>query len=190
MSTHVMTAQVGWRPSAAAPPPNFEDEMMPHLRSLYTVAVRLTRNAHDAEDLVQEACLRAYRSRRLYQPGTDIRAWLFTILYRAQTDTLRRASRRLRTVSLADENAPEPPAPSAPSGDVAEALERLPDVYRAAVVLRDVEGFGYDEIAAILQVPVGTVMSRIYRGRTHLRAALRGFPADENPGRLERVEGS
>jgi RNA polymerase sigma-70 factor (ECF subfamily) len=111
----------------------------------------MTRNAHDAEDLVQETYLRAFRAFDRYQPGTNIRAWLFTILHRARTDSFRRQSRSPQTVELTGEG--------------------------PAVVLRDMEDFTYDEIARILEVPVGTVMSRIHRGRALLRAALGRRPA-------------
>jgi RNA polymerase sigma-70 factor (ECF subfamily) len=150
----------------------FEAEAVPHLRKLYAASMRLTGNTHDAEDLVQETCLRAFRSFDRYTPGTDIRAWLFTILYRAHTDVLRRAARRLKTVSLLVEPASRSAAAWVDGRDLADMLARLPAAFRDAVVLRDVEGFSYDEIAAILDIPAGTVMSRIHRGRALLRAAL------------------
>lgn len=153
----------------------FEAEAIPHLRALYGTAYRMTRNAHDAEDLVQETYLRAFRAFDRYQPGTNIRAWLFTILHRARTDSFRRQSRSPKTVELIGEG-PSTPAPQealAGGGeDIVRAMERLPEVFRTAVVLRDMEDFTYDEIARILEVPVGTVMSRIHRGRALLRTAL------------------
>jgi RNA polymerase sigma-70 factor (ECF subfamily) len=155
----------------------FEAEALPHLRALYGTAFRLTRNAHDAEDLVQETYLRAYRGFARYTPGTNIRAWLFTILYRARTDVFRRTKHAPDTVELRDEGPAVPPAQDAlASGgeEIVRALGQLPESFRAAVVLRDVEEFAYDEIAGILEVPIGTVMSRIHRGRALLRAALAG----------------
>jgi RNA polymerase sigma-70 factor, ECF subfamily len=153
----------------------FETEALPHLRALYGTAYRMTRNAHDAEDLVQETFLRAYRGFDRYQPGTNIRAWLFTILHRARTDAFRRAGRSPQTVAMLDEGpAVPPPQEALASGaeDIERALLALPEVFRLAVVLRDVEDLSYEEIAGVLDIPIGTVMSRIHRGRALLRAAL------------------
>lgn len=153
----------------------FEAEVVPHLRSLFGTAYRMLRNAHDAEDLVQETCLRAYRAFDRYEAGTNVRAWLFTILHRARTDAFRKRSRQVPTVELVDQEPAVPPAQDAlASGmeDIQRALDSLPEVFRNAVVLRDVEDFSYDEIARILEVPIGTVMSRIHRGRALLRSAL------------------
>lgn len=153
----------------------FEAEALPHLRSLYGTAYRMTRNAHDAEDLVQETYLRAFKAFDRYTPGTNIRAWLYTILHRVRTDAFRRAGRSPETVELLDDGPAVPPAQDAlASGGeaIARALARLPESFRTAVVLRDVEEFSYAEIAKILDVPIGTVMSRIHRGRALLRRAL------------------
>jgi RNA polymerase sigma-70 factor (ECF subfamily) len=158
----------------------FEAEALPHLRALYGTAYRMTRNAHDAEDLVQETWLRAYRAFDRYEPGTNIRAWLFTILHRTRTDGFRRKSRSPATVELVGDGPAVPPAQDALAWggeDIVRAMEALPEVFRSAVVLRDLEDFTYDEIARILEVPVGTVMSRIHRGRALLRAALTRRPA-------------
>jgi RNA polymerase sigma-70 factor, ECF subfamily len=155
----------------------FEAEALPHLKSLYGTAYRMTRNAHDAEDLVQETFLRAYRAFEGFTPGTNIRAWLYTILYRVRTDAFRRAGRSPRTVELMDEG-PSVPAPqealAAGGEEIVRALDKLPEPFRSAVVLRDVEDFSYQEIARILDVPIGTVMSRIHRGRGLLRTTLAG----------------
>lgn len=156
----------------------FEAEVLPQLRALFGMAYRLTRNAHDAEDLVQETLLRAYRAFDSYRPGTNVRAWLFTILHRLRTDSLRRRGRSPATVELVGEGPPVGPVHEKvlTSGheDVVRALEAVPEVFRAAVVLRDVEDFSYSEIAGILGVPAGTVMSRIHRGRALLRQVLAG----------------
>jgi RNA polymerase sigma-70 factor (ECF subfamily) len=153
----------------------FEREALPHLRQLYATAYRMTRNVADAEDLVQETYLRAFRAFEGYSPGTNIRAWLFTILHRARTDSFRKASRSPRTVELVDDG----PAVAAPQEalaggheDIARALAGLPEAFRTAVLLRDVQDFSYDEIAKIIGIPIGTVMSRIHRGRGLLRGAL------------------
>jgi RNA polymerase sigma-70 factor (ECF subfamily) len=153
----------------------FEHEALPHLRALYGTAYRMTRNVHDAEDLVQETLLRAFRGFSSYQAGTNVRAWLYTILFRTRTDSFRRAGRSPKTVELVGEGPAVAPAQDAfASGgeEVARALAALPETFRAAVVLRDVEDFSYEEIAAILMIPIGTVMSRIHRGRALLRTAL------------------
>jgi RNA polymerase sigma-70 factor (ECF subfamily) len=147
------------------------------MRALYGTAYRMTRNPQDAEDLVQETYLRAYRAFDGFKPGTNIRAWLYTILHRARTDAFRKAGRSPRTVELEGEGpAVPPPQDALASGreDLERALEALPEVFRTAVVLRDVEDFSYDEIARILEVPIGTVMSRIHRGRAQLRTILGG----------------
>ncbi len=155
----------------------FETEAMPHMRQLYGTAYRLTRNAADAEDLVQETFLRAYRAFAGYTPDTNVRAWLYTILYRVRADHYRRVGRSPQTVELLDEGpAVAPPQDAMAQGqeEIARALAALPEAFRAAVVLRDMQDFSYDEIAGILAVPIGTVMSRIHRGRALLRTALAG----------------
>jgi RNA polymerase sigma-70 factor (ECF subfamily) len=155
----------------------FEAEMLPHLRPLFAAAYRMTGNAHDAEDLVQETFLRAYRAFDRFAPGSNARAWLQTILQRVRTDAFRRTRRRPQTVELTGEG-PAAAAPQHALDSGREALERalraLPEAFRTAVVLRDVQELSYAEIAEALGVPVGTVMSRIHRGRALLREALAG----------------
>ena len=155
----------------------FEAEILPHLRSLFGAAYRMTGNAHDAEDLVQETFLRAHRAFDRYLPGSNARAWLHTILQRVRTDAFRRTKRRPKTVELLGEG-PASPAPQDALASGHEAVERalraLPDAFREAVVLRDLQELTYAEIAAALAIPVGTVMSRIHRGRALLREALGG----------------
>jgi RNA polymerase sigma-70 factor (ECF subfamily) len=155
----------------------FEAEVLPHLRSLFGTAYRMTGNAHDAEDLVQETFLRAHRAFDKFEPGSNARAWLHTILVRVRTDLYRRSKRRPETVELVGDG----PGVAAPqdalaSGreDLERALLSLPEIFRDAVVLRDVQELSYAEIAAALGVPIGTVMSRIHRGRALLRQALAG----------------
>jgi RNA polymerase sigma-70 factor (ECF subfamily) len=155
----------------------FEAEALPHLKRLYGTAYRMTRNSHDAEDLVQETFLRAYRSFDRYTPGSNIRAWLYTILHRVRTDAVRRLARRPQAVELLEDTLAVPaPQDELARGreDVAPALARLPEPFRVAVLLRDIEEFSYQEISQILEVPIGTVMSRIHRGRALLRQALGG----------------
>ncbi len=153
----------------------FETEALPYLKALYSSAYRLTRNTHDAEDLVQETFLRAFRSFRSFEPGTNLRAWLYTILHRVRTDALRKSGRAPRSVELLEDACAVAPAQEALARgqeDVARALADLPENFRVAVILRDVEDLSYEEIAQVLSVPIGTVMSRIHRGRALLRAAF------------------
>jgi RNA polymerase sigma-70 factor (ECF subfamily) len=133
----------------------------------------MTRSHPDAEDLVQETYLRALRSFDRFTPGTNARAWLFTILHRARVDALRRMGRAIPTQELPEDGPAAPPVPeSFVLGGLERAIQALPEGLRSAVLLRDVEGFSYKEIAEILEVPLGTVMSRLHRGRLALRLAL------------------
>lgn len=153
----------------------FEREAVPQMRMLFHIAYALTRNAADAEDLVQETMLRAYRGFHSYQPGTNVRAWLRTILSRARTDALRRTFRTPRTVPLGCQDTGVPPEQDHLAGGaetIAAALARLPERFRQAIVLRDVKDLSYRDVSRALGVPMGTVMSRIHRGRALLRADL------------------
>jgi RNA polymerase sigma-70 factor (ECF subfamily) len=158
----------------------FEAEALPHWKRLYGTAYRMTGNAADAEDLVQETLLRALRGFERFRPGTNIKAWLYTILHRVRTDAFRRAGRRVQTEELSSDG---PAVPASQESLVwgGEAVERalasVPEVFREAVLLRDVEELSYAEIAAALDVPQGTVMSRISRGRALLRRALGESPS-------------
>lgn len=149
---------------------------MPHLKPLFGAAYRLTGNVADAEDLVQETLLRAYRSFDRFTPGSNAKAWLLTILQNLRTDLLRKAGRAPGQSELPEDGPAV--APTQESGVQAADLDRLlrdvPEPFRSAVVLRDVEELSYAQIAEVTSVPVGTVMSRIHRGRALLRAALRG----------------
>ena len=164
----------------------FEAEALAAIDSLYRTALRLTRDPADAEDLVQDTYLKAFRAADTFQPGTNLRAWLFTILHNTARNRVRDRARDTVTVdSETVERAADVPAAGGgpyPAGDTPESLllrdtldpdlqtavDALPDVFREAVWLRDVEEFTYAEIAAMLQVPAGTVMSRISRGRRML----------------------
>jgi len=154
----------------------FEDEALPHRGALLATARRLTGRSDLAEDLVQETFLRAFRSAHRYRPGTNARAWLYRILRRARFDGMRERMRRLPTVTLEMEPAVPPgQARLLSGGDAIErALRAVPEPFRSAVVLRDVKELSYEEIADVLGVPAGTVMSRIHRGRALLREALGG----------------
>ena len=160
--------------------PTWEDIVRTHSARVYRLAYRLTGNPHDAEDLTQEVFVRVFRSLASYTPGT-FEGWLHRITTNLFLDVARRRQ-RIRFEGLADEMAHRLPG-SEPTpaqafddshldDDVQAALKALPPEYRAAVVLCDIEGFSYEEIAATLGVKLGTVRSRIHRGRAQLRAAL------------------
>jgi RNA polymerase sigma-70 factor (ECF subfamily) len=180
--------------SQAAPPDDpalrerFEREVLPLLPNLYSAALRMTRNPADAEDLVQETYLRAYRGFSGFEEGTNLRAWMYRILTNTFINSYRKKQREPVTVQeddldewyLFDKLGGSGVEPSAeaevirgmPDEDVQKALEALPEGFRLAVLLADVEGFSYKEIAEILGIPIGTVMSRLHRGRRALEKAL------------------
>ena len=172
----------------------FAELAMPYMDQLYSAALRLTRNPSDAEDLVQEAYLRAYRGFHGFEEGTNLKAWLYRILTNTFINEYRKAKRRPAESELDDledlylyrrlGGGDEPQAARSPETevleripehDVKEAVESLPEQYRMAVLLADVEGFSYKEIADILDIPIGTVMSRLHRGRKMLQRALWEF---------------
>jgi RNA polymerase sigma-70 factor (ECF subfamily) len=170
---------------------DFTNVAMEHMPGLYSAALRMTRNAADAEDLVQETYLKAYRSFASFQEGTNLRAWLYRILTNTYINSYRAASRRPEVTDVEDvEDLYLYKRMSGPGGiaagrsaedealdlftdeNVKAALEELPEAFRMAVLLADVEGFSYKEISDITEVPIGTVMSRIHRGRRALQKAL------------------
>jgi RNA polymerase sigma-70 factor (ECF subfamily) len=170
-----MTPSEGFTPVS----PAFETEALAALDSLYRTALRLTRAPADAEDLVQETYLKAFRAADSFTPGTNLRAWLFTILHNTARNRARdRARDTVAVDSEAVERAADVPASGGPAEtpetlllrqtlapELQAAIDGLPDAFREAVWLRDVEEFSYAEIARMLSIPVGTVMSRISRGR-------------------------
>jgi len=164
---------------------------MEYMPALYTAAMRMTRNSADAEDLVQETYLRAYRAFATFQEGTNIRAWLYRILTNTFINSYRSKKRRPEQSDIEDiedlylykrvgnlaaqglgRSAEEELMDHFSDYEVKDAIEALPDQFRIAVLLADVEGFSYKEIADILDVPIGTVMSRLHRGRRALQKAL------------------
>lgn len=179
----------------------FEAEVLPLLDSLYGGALRLTRNPTDAEDLVQQTVLRAYQAFEQFQPGSNLKAWLYRILTNAFISSYRKRQREPQVVSadegeefsLFDRLAQATGTPETevlakiPDEEVKAALEGLPEQFRAAVLLADVEGFSYQEIAEITGVSIGTVMSRLHRGRKRMQRALweyartRGLVDEEEP---------
>ena len=184
--------------------PSFERDVVPYMRKLYPAALRMTHNPSDAEDLLQETFARAYVSFHQFQPGTNLSAWLYRILANTFINTHRKRRRepvqslygalgelqvpeRLLTqrVRSAEEEALDRLADS----DVLRALRELPDGFSATIYLADIEGYPYKEIAEIMGTPIGTVMSRLHRGREQLRARLapaRGHDDLFRPGGLRR----
>ena len=172
---------------------SFEAEALASLDSLYRTALRLTRVPADAEDLVQDTYLKAFRAAHRFEPGTNLRAWLFTILHNTARNRARDRARDTVAVDSAvvDEAADAPPPGSRSVIDTPEslllrdtmgpelqaALDALPESFRQAVWLRDVEEFSYAEIARMLEIPIGTVMSRISRGRRALFERLQSTVA-------------
>jgi RNA polymerase sigma-70 factor (ECF subfamily) len=167
----------------------FERDVLPMLSSLYGAALRMTRNPADAEDLVQETYLRAYRGFAGFQEGTNLKAWLYRILTNSYINTYRKRQREPQIVDGPDDidewylfdrlgarnvegSAEEEVLERIPDEDVQRALESLPENFRMPVMLADVEGFSYKEIAEIMDTPIGTVMSRLHRGRKALEKAL------------------
>src|SRR5215470_8342137 len=155
----------------------FEAEALPYLGDLFRFAMWLVRNRHEAEDLVQETFVQALGSFHRFERGTNCRAWLITIMYNTK-NKWRRSASRLRIVQdmeerIAETVAFEPPTPEAVTEEeVLQALERVPKNYQEIVLLSDVQEMTYKEIAKVLSIPVGTVMSRLHRGRKILRAEL------------------
>jgi RNA polymerase sigma-70 factor (ECF subfamily) len=171
-----------FRPGKGHEPDAFAAEALGHLDPLYAAALRLTRNRSDAEDLVQDTFVKALRFSRQFTPGTNMKAWLFTILHNTWRNQRRDAAREALDVDSpkVEEAADAPGGPASAEtperillretldADLQAALDELPEAFREAVWLRDVEEFSYAEIARMLGIPIGTVMSRISRGRRQL----------------------
>ena len=153
---------------------DFEEAALPHLNDLYRTAARLVGGRTEAEDLVQETYLQAWKCFHRFQTGTNCRAWLFKILLNKINHHRRRWFKLIKETEDALEGlAYEPPIPEhLCDEDVLRALEKIPQHYREAILLTDVQEFSYKEVAFILKVPIGTVMSRLSRGRRLLRVAL------------------
>lgn len=173
---------------------NFELDAMEFAPQLYSAALRMTRNPADAEDVVQETYMKAYRAYHTFQEGTNLRAWLYRILTNTYINRYRKQVRRPTEVDLAEvedlylyrrigateageasRSAEDEVLESFVDEEVKAAVESLPEHFRLPVLLADVEGFSYKEIAEIMDIPIGTVMSRLHRGRKALQKALWEF---------------
>ena len=172
----------------------FAEQALPLAPQLYSAALRMTRNVSDAEDLVQETYLKGYRSFSTFESGTNLRAWLFRILTNTYINTYRAKQRRPEETeldsledfylyrriggieeALAARSAEDELMDLFTDDEVKQALEDLPENFRLPVLLADVEGFSYKEIAEMLEIPIGTVMSRLHRGRKSMQKALYEF---------------
>jgi len=173
----------------------FERDAMPYLEQLYAAAMRMTRNPQDAEDLVQETFAKAYAAFHQFNEGTNLKAWLYRILTNTFINSYRKKQRQPQQAMSEDvedwqlaraeshtssglKSAEMEALEHLPDSDVKDALSQLPEDFRLAVYLADVEGFPYKEIAQIMDTPIGTVMSRLHRGRRQLRALLTDYARD------------
>ncbi|TRY17471.1 sigma-70 family RNA polymerase sigma factor [Tessaracoccus rhinocerotis] len=178
----------------------FETEALSHIDRLYSAALRMTRNPADAEDVVQETYAKAFQAYKTFTPGTNLKAWLYRILTNTYINQYRKAKRSPQTSGDADvddwqiaraashdstglRSAEMDALDQTPDQTVKEAMEQLPENFRLAVYLSDVEGFSYKEIAEIMGTPIGTVMSRLNRGRAQLRKLLADYAAERGIAR-------
>ncbi|NOT47991.1 MAG: sigma-70 family RNA polymerase sigma factor [Acidobacteria bacterium] len=171
-------------------PEIFEAEAMAHIHDLYRTAVRLTMNHTDADDLVQETYMQAWKSFDRYELGTNCRAWLYKILFNKFDHHRRKKFTQAKYIQEADELVFDNSVYSAPipehltDQEVIAALNKLPEHYRSVVLLADVHDFDYKEVAAILDIPIGTVMSRLSRARGQLKKSLASVAVEYGVGAI------
>lgn len=183
----------------------FERDALPFLDQLYGAALRMTRNASDAEDLVQDTFAKAFSAFHQFRPGTNLKAWLYRILTNTYINSFRKAQRQPQRSSGEDiedwqlaraeshtssglRSAEMEALERMPDSVVTDALAELPEDFRMAVYLADVDGFAYKEIAEIMDTPIGTVMSRLSRGRAQLRKLLADYAAEVGIGKRDDDE--
>ena len=183
-----MSADRGTEPCAS--PAGFEATILPHLDGLFRFAMWLIRDRTEAEDVVQETLTQALQSFHRFQPGTNARAWMLTILRHVRSNRLRADHRRPTRVEADDHIEAIPAIEVTPQHvtdeEVLAALKALPPGFQEVVLLADVEELSYKEIATVLEIPIGTVMSRIHRARRLLRAALAEYATAQGIGRSRR----
>ncbi|MGO4785047.1 sigma-70 family RNA polymerase sigma factor [Cryobacterium sp. W22_MBD10_FK3] len=177
----------------------FEAQAMPFIDQLYAAAMRMTRNPSDAQDLVQETFVKAFASFKQFEQGTNLKAWLYRILTNTFINTYRKKQREPyqgtiddledwqlggaeSTTATSSRSAEAEAIDHLPDSAVKDALQSIPEDFRLAVYFADVEGFSYQEIAEIMKTPIGTVMSRLHRGRRLLRELLAGYALERGLG--------
>lgn len=171
---------------------DFEKEMLPHMAALYNFALRMTGDPDDAKDLVQETYMKAYRFFDKYQRGTNAKAWLFRIMKNSYINRYRKESKEpdkidyddvkdfyasIKDAGVDTNDLQEKIFGNLFDDEVAKALQDLPEDFRTVVILRDIEGYTYEEIADFVEIPIGTVRSRLHRGRKMLQSMLRDYAA-------------
>ncbi|TFC19551.1 sigma-70 family RNA polymerase sigma factor [Cryobacterium algoritolerans] len=177
----------------------FEEQALPFIDQLYAAAMRMTRNPSDAQDLVQETFVKAFAAFTQFEQGTNLKAWLYRILTNTFINTYRKKQREPyqgtiddledwqlggaeSTTAVASRSAEAEAIDHLPDSAVKDALQSIPEDFRLAVYFADVEGFSYQEIAEIMKTPIGTVMSRLHRGRRLLRDLLSGYALERGLG--------
>lgn len=171
----------------ATPDADFRQQTLAHLDALYRFGLHLARRPADAQDLVQETYLRAFRFAHRFEPGTHLRAWMFQILRNTFLTFYRRGTREVLLLDQAggdegDERWEVSDSPVGTTVDLERAIEELPEEFRSVLLLADVEGFAMGEVAQIMDVPVGTVKSRLFRARRLLRRQLADYQPGGQPG--------